>query len=318
MRMRSRLASICCLILAVVTQAVAAEPLRWKFAKGERLRHEMQQTMNNEVVVDANTINTVVDQTFSMFWTVTDVATDGTATIEQKFDRIQMKMTLPQGQGFTYDSDSKEAPQGMAAMIAPMFSALLEGTITLKMSTRGEVIDATIPEEFAAAIKNSPGGQLMGDMASAEGLKRMAEQASLRFPEEDLKIGESMSSKIEMKAPMIGKQIVETTYKYNGPKEVEGKTYESFTPAMKITIEPLAADEQAKQPAGNVPAASDVKVTEQDSTGEILFSREEGRMISSKINQKFTLDMSVAGKSVSTKVDQNVNVDVKPVSDGEE
>ena len=57
--------------------------------------------------------------------------TKGDAVIEQKIDRIRMKMTAPGGQGFDYDTDSEEPAVGMAAMVAPAMEAMTAGMVDL-------------------------------------------------------------------------------------------------------------------------------------------------------------------------------------------
>ena len=128
-------------------------------------------------------MNTTMRQEMNMTWDVQGVdEKTRRSRHRQKFDRVKMKMTTPVG-GFEYDSKSETAPTGLGAMIAPMYKAMTQGEFEITMTARGEVKDVKIPEEVLAALKNSPGAAAMGDIASAEGFKKMISQGALVLPE---------------------------------------------------------------------------------------------------------------------------------------
>jgi hypothetical protein len=54
-----------------------------------------------------------------------------------------------------------------------------------------------------------------------------------------------------------------------------------------------------------------VKISQQESTGEILFNVAEGRMDSSKLEQHVTIDQPGG----QTKIDQEIEVKVKPAGE---
>ncbi len=322
--------ALLCLLAMAATAAVpsvsAAEPLRWKFNKGERFRYDMRQKMTNNVSVgggQAGTITTNMDQEMNMFWTIEDVNSEGNATIVQEFDRIKMTMGMPGGQSFSYDTDSDEAPEGIAAMVAPMLKAMSECQIRVVMTPQGEILEATVPEKFVKALQDAPGAQMMGDMATAEGLANISKQASMKFPAGDLVEGTSEEATIEIKNPMFGKQIVKSKFTYKGITEVGGETFEAFTPSINMSFakdekaERVAGDdetndaEQPQQPA--MPTPTDFKVTDQSTDGEVLFDREAGRLASSHVEQKFTMQMMMGEQMIETKVDQTIDVKVKPI-----
>jgi hypothetical protein len=120
----------------------------------------------------------------------------------------------------------------------------------------------------------------------------MISQGSLVLPENAPKEGEEWSTKVEVNNPQAGKQIVETTYKYQGTKEVEGVMHAIFKPTITMNFE-----------------GAQVKIAEQSSDGEILFNVAEGRLDSSKLEQHVAIDQPAGGQ---TKIDQNIVVTVKP------
>ena len=50
----------------------------------------------------------------------------------------------------------------------------------------------------------------------------MISQGALVLPEDPPKKGETWTTKVEMNNPAVGKQMVETTYRYEGTKEIDG------------------------------------------------------------------------------------------------
>jgi hypothetical protein len=57
-----------------------------------------------------------------------------------------------------------------------------------------------------------------------------------------------------------------------------------------------------------------MKVSEQESSGEILFNIAEGRLHSTKLDQKVTIDLTVMGQMIQQKIDQTIEVNVAPAA----
>lgn len=284
--------------IASASSGRAEEPLRWKFEKGSKFDYDMVQDMTiGSTGGPLGAQNVLMHQELEMTWDIEDVNAEGDAIIQQKIDRVKMKMTLPAPVGaIEYDSSSEQVPVGPAAMLAPMYKAMTQAPFTITMSPRGEIKDVKIPDEVVTALKNSPGAAAMGDMATADGFKKMISQGSLVLPEGAPKKGEEWSTKVEVNNPQAGKQIVETTYRYEGTKDIEGVTYAEFQPTIKMNFE-----------------GAQVKIVEQTSDGEILFNTVEGRLGSSKLEQHVTIDQPGGGGQ--TKIDQEIIVKVEPATD---
>lgn len=276
-------------VLAFYVAAGAEEPLRWKFEKGAKYDYNMVQDMKIQ-----GPQNVTMHQELKMLWDVADVTPEGDAVIEQKIEQVKMKMQLPFGT-IDYDSASPEPPAGPAANLAPMYNALMKGNFKVTMSPRGEIKDVVVPPEIVAALKNSPGAA-MGDLASEEGFKKMMKQGSLQLPEKALAEGEEFSAgRVEMNNPNAGKQVIETVYKYLGTKEEEGVEFARFEPKITLKFE-----------------GAPVKITNQESTGEILFNVAEGRLDSSTIKQQVTMEQEGGG---ATTINQDIKVTVKPAGE---
>jgi hypothetical protein len=276
----------------------AEEPLRWKFKVGEQLDYKMTQKMDMDMDAgQAGKLHTSMNQTMDMQWDVKGVNDKGEAVVEQSIKRIQMKMEAPGGQGFEYDSSSEGPAVGMAAMIAPMFEAMTAGAFEVTMTPRGEVKDVRIPPEMAKAITQGPGGA-GGEEAAVEQFKTMVTQGAFVLPENPPTPGQEWTTKVDVKNPAGGNQTVETTYKYEGSRDVDGTTYAVIRPSMKMDL------------AGN--AMMKMTVKEQKTSGEVLFNEAAGRLHSMSIDQDLTMDIGVGGQTMPGTIKQKVDVTVTP------
>jgi len=310
---------IALLSIAASTTFAADEALRWKFKVGEKLDYTMVQDMTMSASGGPiPAMNSTMRQEMNMTWDVQGVdEKSGEAVIKQKFDRVKMKMTTPVG-GFDYDSKSDTPPTGLGAMIAPMYKAMTEGEFEITMTARGEVKDVKVPEQVLTALKNSPGAAQMGDIATAEGFKKMISQGALVLPEKSPTKGDTWKTKVEMKNPAVGMQTVETTYRYEGTKEDKGTTFAVIKPDLKMEFENKAAEGgatpgQPQQPGPQQQLKMNIK--DQSSSGEVLFNIKAGRLASTVLNQKVTIEANVGGQAMTQKIDQKINVKVTPAGE---
>jgi hypothetical protein len=293
-----RIASLAMFLLAgwAVTSAPAAEPLRWQFTAGDSHHFQMNQEMKMQMQLPTGNVSTTMNQIIDMTWDVTGVDDDGIASVQQKINRMRMRMAMPQGQQIDYDSSSDAAPQGFAAMLAPMMKEMTKAVFDVKMSPQGEILEVAIPEGLIKALKGSPAAQMMGDMASEEGFKQMIEKGSLKLPE-TLEKGVTWDSEVKLKNPMFGTQTVTTTYEYIGPREVDGQVMEVFSPTLNMEFGDGAGANGAQ-----------IEVTGQKSEGEILFNRNQGFLESSQINMGMDLKIKVAGQEINQAIDQKISL----------
>jgi len=267
--------------LATVAFTSAAEPLRWKFAPGQKLTYELIQGTK------AGGMN--MQQTMLMNWNVEQVDDQGNATIRQSFTRVKMNVEMPGIPAIAYDSDNPE-PTGPAAMMDPMFRALIDHAVQVTMTPRGEIRKVDVPDAMIEALKNSPGAGSMGKMGSKEGIQEVLAQASLTLPEETPADGAEWSNTVEMDHP-VGKQTVETTYKYIGTRDVGGDTMAVIKPSVKMSIAGL-------------------NVKDQQTSGEILFNQSEGRLNSQIMHQDVTFEIPMGEQTVEQKVQQKMEIKV--------
>jgi hypothetical protein len=205
---------------------------------------------------------------------------------------MRMTVETPGAPAVEFDSQSQEEPQGFAAMVAPMVRELVKANFVVTMTPRGEIKDVKIPEEAVKAIAAAPGAQLMGDMATAEGLENMISRSAFSMPV-SLEPGAEWTSTAEMANPMLGKQTIKTTYRYVGPQERDGVQLEAFEPHLTIEF------------GGGTATAN---ITKQESSGEILFNRTAGRLESTSLDHSMSMSIGVGGQNVDQSLEQTIEM----------
>ncbi len=288
--------AIVLLSLAWSPALLAAEPLLWKFSTGDAHQYRMIQRMDMEMTLgEANRkIETSVEQVIDMTWKIDQVDEQGQAQVVQTLDRMRMNMQAPGQPEMKYDTQSKEAPAGFAAMLAPLMKAMTENEFTMAMSPRGKIDDVKMPEAVSRALNNVPGAAMMGEMFSDEGFGNMIQKSSLILPEpQDLEPGHEWSTTSEMKNPQLGKITSKLTYRYLGPRDVEGKQYEVFGIKMEMGF-------------GEGAAGVSIEIEDQNTDGEILFDRAAGRLESSKLQQEINMNIAAGPTEMKQKMVQKV------------
>lgn len=288
-----------CAILLAATSVAADEPLTWKWSEGDTARYEMTQKMTMSMDAGpAGQVDATSQVGMVMSWAVEAVTTEG-AQIRQATERIVMQSDGPGSQGFEYDSQDEDPPAGMAALIAPMFEAMVESHFMITMLPTGEYTDVTLSEELAEAFKRLPGGAVSADMVA-----QMSRQGALKFPEEPLALGDTWTTDVDINTPQIGVIKATTTYTYDGPREIDGREYEAFTPSVSAMS------------VGDDQHAAKVSIETTDSTGEILFDREAGRLFRSRVLQTMTVTVTIGEKQIVNKIEQAV--ELRALAEGEE
>ncbi len=215
-------------ILLFATLCQAAEPLQWKFQPGETTHYRLQQDSTSSIAMEQGDVKTTMSQNIDLAWLVESVDEAGVAKVRQDIQRVRMKMTAPTGQEYAFDSNSEDRPQGFVAMMAPLFETMIAEDFVTTLSPRGEILDLDAPDKLLESLKHMPGGAAG---AGAEALRQLFRSGSFLLPEGPLEQGQTWTTRFEMPMPMIGKQVVETTYKYLGDREVGGRAMAVFVPS---------------------------------------------------------------------------------------
>lgn len=290
-----------CLLLfvAAAASARADEPLRWKLRAGDKLNYSIVQDMNiSGVGGAAGDLANESHQQLDVTWEVASVSDAGEATIRLRFDRIRTKMTLPMG-GLEYDSAAAGPALGMAAINAPFYQALIKAPVEFTLAANGRVASANLPSEVQAALKRMPTAAKFGDLTNPETFQATFLPGFPLLPTEDsLEPGHTWSVRSTTELPDAGEQTIETSFRYEGAKQVGDPSMAVIRPTRTISF---ARDEVTER-----------TVKEQSSVGEIQFDRAAGRLFGSAFNHNVTIAVELAAGSAEQKIEQTVQVKLAP------
>jgi hypothetical protein len=310
------------LLLVASRSAHAQTLLRWKFTPGETLRYvsTLEMTENARIADKIPvTVTMTIGFTYDDTWKIKSVDKAGVATIDRTIDRIQMKIQGPltkqgsQGALVDFDSASDKEPTGMAMMFAPVARTMVKKVTVLRISPRGEVLDAKPPRGLLESVKKAlPGVGSFGDFFSADGLKKA--QANIEFPEEPVKKGQTWTHRDDFQFPApLGTLGVEQKYEYLGTDK------QSEPQKIAITVLMLSGEEKpAKEKPGEEkqrkqkPGAPLVKFKANDSSGTIDFDNTQGQILASAMKMKFQAEINVMGKPGTVDMEGTLRIELRP------
>lgn len=276
---------VACLCSGAGQSVSGADAPRWKFHSGETLRYTMVQETTQGLKAMGQEFKTNLNQTVDLHWSVKRVSSVGVAEMSQTIDRVRMKVDGPGG-GFEYDSEAGKAPEGpIANLLAPLLKSLVGAEFTLKMNSRGELSDIKVPQKLVESLRQASPAANAGGMFSEEGLKNLIGQSSLALPEAALEKGKSWSNQSRLPVPMLGTMVMDKTYTYEGvdPKDAALVQIGLVT---KVALEPAADSNVA------------VKITSHQGKGDFAFDAQAGRMVTSRVNDKMQMSLSVMGQDL--------------------
>ncbi len=261
------------LVLAAIaaSRASAQTELRWKLQPGEQFAVSVAQQTTSDVAYSGKKVTTQIDLAMELGWTVT-AADEKTIQIKQSLRRLTFKMESPKVGKVTYDSADKSRPSGQAREVAAAVAPLLSAETLLEMTPRGEVLSAKPANEAAEKLLASGSDPVDGSLVSKQAIQQLLRQSLVILPEKAVTEGDTWTSSTDIDSA-LGKGEQKTTFTYAGADEDDGAKVTKIDVASKLD---LAA-----------PAASSNKplVKEHQQTGTVLFSPEQGRVVSGKQSQ---------------------------------
>lgn len=296
---RFAVASLALAVLALTGPARAQAPsnLRWKFKEGQTIRYVLSQKTNSSISVGGQSLDNAFEQEFEMTWKVKAVRADGSAEMSQVFDRVKYGMDSVLGQVAVDTKDEKD-PEGPAAMLGGVFRALVGADSTMVMTALGEIKELKLPAKATEALKNVP--QLPGGprTLSEDSFKDIIQQATLVLPEKALAVDATWTSKREVPQAQLGTMVTDTTYTFRGPDAQEkGLDKIDVKSVMDLKVNP--------------DAPFTAKMNKQDSQGTVLFNREAGQVVRSKVEQKFELGIEAMGQQIDSETKSTITITLR-------
>ena len=249
----------------------AQKTLTWKFKKDAVTNLLVEQDTSMQLEISgappspSNQTQTV--QSTNITWTVKEVASDGIASIEQLVNRVQLDVKSASG-NFVIDTKNNQPLSGMAESMAKGIRPLANCRFIVKTKPSGEVAEVIIPKEVSEGLNE----------LSAAGLREIAANSSLKFPNKTIDVGENWPAQYDLEMPPFGKLTVSTTYQYLGEEIVAGKKLDRIkaTTAVKIA--------EGLSNAG-------LKLKSQESGGMIWFDNTRGCIDHSEFKQEMSISV---------------------------
>lgn len=286
--------------LASAGRADEAQPLRWNFQAGQRSQYVSTQELTVDLTVRGRPTRIHSKQTIDMTWLVESVDDDGNAHVVQMIDRMRVKgeggpagdIDLDSASSDESDGDkaadgqskNKSADETPAIKDEPL-TLLVHQPIRLTLDPRGEIVDVELPDELQQRLKESGSAEL-AFLLSKDNLKQVTSMNTVAFPEKPLSPGDTWKKESDVPDPIMGKQHITTTYRYEGREEAGDKSLDKISASAKASL--------PKPPPGVPP----MTLKEQSSKGTIDFDHVAGRIERLKMDTKTTIEIEAPGGAV--------------------
>jgi len=195
-----------------------------------------------------------------------------------------------------YDCASDKKPEGVAAMVAPLFQSMINKPIVVTMDPQGKAVSVKIPDDVKESIAKTPGGAQLASMLSDEGMKNLMQMGTL--PDKPVRPGDTWNRTTTMKNPMLGDMTIETTWRYVGTEQRGGKELEKIASQIKMQF---GEGKEGK-----------ARITAQDNQGTIYFDNQKGDLVESTTDSKMTIQVSVQGQQFDQVLENKQTLVRKP------
>lgn len=272
--------------------------LRYRWNKGDVLRYRVVQTTNAAMsgIPGMGEMNVTNTMTQVQQFTTTDVAADGAATLQVKFESLKMEMGTPMGT-FVYDSAAPPAqnPDQMVAQLAATIGTLVGESITLVMTPNGNIEKMEGMARIMEKVQKSTPAMGMAGLDSLltdDSMKGSFGQSFAHLPGTAVKTGETWKHDLVMPNP-FGTMNVATQYSLKGVESTGGKEL-----AQILSTATIKATPGGKPPA--MPMPMTIQFSDGTGDGEIFFDRRAGRTQRATFNTTMPMTMNMTAPDGST------------------
>ena len=274
-------------LMAEETKGPAAQTLRWKWEKGQKLPYELRQNITIEQEVNGKPIETKLDVSMQFQWEVKALDEAGNGQIEQQIKRIEFAIHAP-GFEVVYDSQAANRPEDVVGKaLTPVFDAMTAAPFQLLISPLGEVKEFKLPEKLKPLLENNPAVSNLGSLFTPDGLRQFFTEALVSFPAEAATVGTKWTRTTRSPTPPLGTQELAIQFTYAGADFHAGQPAEKILLHAQLSLTPT--------PGSN----TKVDILSQDAAGLVYFS---GHLLQSRFSQHASLSMTKADRKVAQKI----------------
>ena len=266
--------------------------LEWQLQPGQRLFQELIVTQKTRCRVQGLDVATGLRYQILSSFTVGEVASDGTAIIQQKIESVQL---------LAADATSR-------TIISGLLQKLLGTTFRLTLSPDMKVLqfEADRADAFAVAAAGNPlAGQpiQMASLVDRDGWREL-NQLTFFQPGRSLKTGQRWQEPMEHGWGALGKWVGTVDYRYLGMKDgLDRVTYE-------LTLE----HQPAKADAGGLPLLmSDTRFQHETAGGSVYFDRRRGRVhrAEESFSVRGTMTLGLLGQKIPVALAEEQNFQIR-------
>jgi hypothetical protein len=299
-------------MLALAAPAAQAQvKLQFKFPENQRFRVQEKTLIDQTLTINGMEVPTKSEQSSRGLVAIGAKRDDGSVPVVRTIEAVRSEVELPGGQTLTFDSDDKaEAPEGEVPQLKQareVIKALGGANYTIIIDKDGKVAGIEGAERAVpkADSLDPEVADLIKKRFSVERLKKDSQEEYGLFPDILLREGEPWERSETMDLGGSQTMTFQRKYEYQGTVEEKGRTLD------KIGVKATAVSYRM-EPSPAVPVSvskSDLKIESSD--GTILFDREEGRIVRSKIKTRITGDMTLeaGGMELPTKLDLSIDTE---------
>lgn len=283
----------------------------WKLKTNDQFIIQFDQTSKSDTTVDSRETTVQIKTKIVMTWNVSNVNSDGDATIQQTITAINLLVN-----GFTrkkkgetgspllevtVDTSTPELTSKQGRKLLKQLQPLLNLPIAVEMSSTGEIKDVEIPPDVAQLLNELPNTQNLRRLFSPEGLKEMMGASSVILPQ-PLDVGQTWTIQSVSDTAMGAMEQTETyTYVKNNDGE-QGKIAE-----FNVTTELKSLD------STSIPQGSSLqgKLLSFRGSGTLLMDIENGYFSSSKLQNIVSTEKPYREKSIKTTVSNEIEMNME-------
>ena len=280
-------------LVCVQTSADGQTLLRYRFDLNETLRQTIVQELTSQMVMEGQTVRTVLTQTIQQSQFVREVAEDGSASLQPMIDRVvtTMKIPAPVNREFQYDSATRRNEQSLPGY-SELIDALVRARLAIQISPTGVVTPLDIPESLFHRLQGTPATALLGPLATPESVIHFLAQPWIPLPEAPVQPGDRWQSTSSLTLP-YGRWEIPQTYTYDGP------TSEGLH-RISVQHQPSLTPRESHHLT--------VHLLEATAEGTVLLDNDQGQVASLEIVQDLRLQLAASGRTFTQQIRQVLRV----------